>query len=1158
MSRIGASPSLRRGAAAGLLIAAAAAGCGLFVSGGGVDTGGGGFTYFRSLDIEQGDVEIRAARATRDGGAILVGALRREIPVYSAGGSTSTYAVQQSLAVIRADATGNRVWSREINAPSQDYFFRGLRAAVQTADGGWLLAGDSVAGRSALAKLDANLAFVWQRSYPGELERRIRTLVATPDNGAVLAGSLTRATGASSGNTWLWLAKVDAQGRLEHENTVLEDISGATRVHAYADTFYAVAGYEVVEVDQTLATVITRAGLRDSAGRFSLGLDVRRYERSALSGGPGFFALPEIVEAQAIERVTGDLLWQETSPEGAGYAYKGLAADSGNPDDFLAVTERQSSDENGQFPELLRRFQRTAPDAFAVADQSLPAFTAGQPAPQAYTGMLGAADGSYLLTGYRIGGELWIGRLSADLQQWHWVQTSSARYNYWYGDQDEYDTTLVQTDDDGDGAADDGFLVTIADVALKLDADGQPVFDLAPRRSQDQEQGFAVVEAPDGGFFIAAGTRRPVAGEPGGAGLLRLEADGRLRWRRVLPGVTGANDLVETSDGNLVLLATNYNYIGDAPGGPVLTKLSNEGQILWQVQRPHVTDAGLPLDSLIATTDGGVLALAHGLNRLYKLNAAGAREWTRGVMDGARLEAVVQAADGGYWLAHKRSVRPDPAGDVLAIPVLTRLAADGTTRFSQSYDLALADYEPLRLHTTPENGVVLAATIPQTGTAPARCQDPDRDPCGDLLLLHAGPDGAVRWTRSYGSAGDEQLGGIAGAADNGFLVWGETNGFGYPYYGAALLRTDADGNVASIGIGPDGQPISSCPVSLGARLAQPSRQAVQPQNELVAASFDNGGIALVDSASVQPESFDPIQIRACLAESQAPVVRVALSGPGRVTSDPPGIDCGADCEQAYATFTRVTLTAEPLPDARFEAWGGHCSGTSPAFVIEQLPGDRLCEARFSSATSGQSPQPGFIVYDEYGPGRELAAGDPLVFDASVSRDDGSIVSYQWDFDGDGAYEITRSTPQEVRTYTTPGVYNARLQAIDDTGLSAVFNGFFEVVAAPANDNTFSLVLDPSQLTLPQAGAGSVQVDASRGSFTGDAVQLRVESCPAGAVCSLSSDIVMLSNPQPVTLSVDAGSLAPGAYAVSLFSYGQRGGGNLSSAIRYDTLVVTVN
>lgn len=60
-------------------------------------------------------------------------------------------------------------------------------------------------------------------------------------------------------------------------------------------------------------------------------------------------------------------------------------------------------------------------------------------------------------------------------------------------------------------------------------------------------------------------------------------------------------------------------------------------------------------------------------------------------------------------------------------------------------------------------------------------------------------------------------------------------------------------------------------------------------------------------------------------------VTVSVSGPGTVTSSPPGLDCPGRCT---GTFMRsVTLMARPSAGARFTGWTGACTGTLTTCVV---------------------------------------------------------------------------------------------------------------------------------------------------------------------------------------------------------------------------------
>lgn len=62
------------------------------------------------------------------------------------------------------------------------------------------------------------------------------------------------------------------------------------------------------------------------------------------------------------------------------------------------------------------------------------------------------------------------------------------------------------------------------------------------------------------------------------------------------------------------------------------------------------------------------------------------------------------------------------------------------------------------------------------------------------------------------------------------------------------------------------------------------------------------------------------------------------------------------------------------------------------------------------------------------------AGDSVTFDASGSSDpDGTIETYEWDFDGDNVDDLTTTSPQAEYRYNTGGNYVPSVTVIDDDG-----------------------------------------------------------------------------------------------------------------------------
>jgi hypothetical protein len=96
-------------------------------------------------------------------------------------------------------------------------------------------------------------------------------------------------------------------------------------------------------------------------------------------------------------------------------------------------------------------------------------------------------------------------------------------------------------------------------------------------------------------------------------------------------------------------------------------------------------------------------------------------------------------------------------------------------------------------------------------------------------------------------------------------------------------------------------------------------------------------------------------------------VTKAGSGIGTVTSSPPGIACGGDCQEVYPAGSVVTLTAAPGQYSVFDGWSGGCSGTgacqvtmnaattvSATFTLQTFP---LAVAKNGSGTGAVTSSP---------------------------------------------------------------------------------------------------------------------------------------------------------------------------------------------------------
>ncbi len=116
-------------------------------------------------------------------------------------------------------------------------------------------------------------------------------------------------------------------------------------------------------------------------------------------------------------------------------------------------------------------------------------------------------------------------------------------------------------------------------------------------------------------------------------------------------------------------------------------------------------------------------------------------------------------------------------------------------------------------------------------------------------------------------------------------------------------------------------------------------------------------------------------------------VATAGSGSGTVTSDPAGIDCGADCSEGYEDGTSVALTATPDGSSVFDGWSGDCTGTGSCAVT--MNGPRNVTATFSASSScgegadcdsGTVPPGGSLTTVQGTPGNPVSPADPFALE----------------------------------------------------------------------------------------------------------------------------------------------------------------------------------
>jgi hypothetical protein len=188
------------------------------------------------------------------------------------------------------------------------------------------------------------------------------------------------------------------------------------------------------------------------------------------------------------------------------------------------------------------------------------------------------------------------------------------------GDDGETALAVQQTDDDGDGLADDGYVVAgIIDLGMgvfkmwviKITADGstitwQKIYGDGPRdfatsiqQTDDDGDGFA-----DDGYIVAG-----AIGIPGDFWVLKLFPDGNVDWQKAYGGVNSerrAEAIEMTLDGGFITAGTTQSF---GTGNDVLVlKLTPDGLIDSSCDFVRDTDA-LVVDSGASVEDTDVMGM---------------------------------------------------------------------------------------------------------------------------------------------------------------------------------------------------------------------------------------------------------------------------------------------------------------------------------------------------------------------------------------------------------------------------------------------------------------------------------------------------------------------------------------------------------------------
>ena len=160
---------------------------------------------------------------------------------FIAGTTYSFGAGRMDIYIIKTDADGIEQWSRALGGPQSD----GAKAAQQTSDGGYILAGGTMSAGAGvddiyLVKTDADGNEQWSMTFGGSDYDLAESVTQTSDGGYLVAG-VTRSFGA--GHEDVYLVMTDPDGNeMWHKTFGGSEVDAAYSAQQIADGNYIIAG----------------------------------------------------------------------------------------------------------------------------------------------------------------------------------------------------------------------------------------------------------------------------------------------------------------------------------------------------------------------------------------------------------------------------------------------------------------------------------------------------------------------------------------------------------------------------------------------------------------------------------------------------------------------------------------------------------------------------------------------------------------------------------------------------------------------------------------------------------------------------------------------------------------------------------------------------
>jgi hypothetical protein len=287
---------------------------------------------------------------------------------------------------------------------------------------------------------------------------------------------------------------------------------------------------------------------------------------------------------------------------------------------------------------------------------------------------------------------------------------------------------------------------------------------------------FSVKQIANGGYVVAGTSRSYSVDSLNQIYIIRLSSTGNADWEKTYGSFAGSDEMgahriSQTTDGGFII----GGYEDAFSVGMLYLKTDSSGTISWGKFVSGSTGT-YGVESILQTADGGYIITGNG-GKLIKTDTSGNITWSKSYINGAISFCAQQTSDGGYMLAGETNFFGSGSYDMYLI----KTDSSGSVSWCKTFGGTL--YDNLRsAQQTSDGGYILAGFTNSFGAGST-----------DIYVIKTDSAGNLLWSKTYGSAGDEMSFSVREAPAGGFIIAGQTNGFGAVTYSSYLIKTDANG-----------------------------------------------------------------------------------------------------------------------------------------------------------------------------------------------------------------------------------------------------------------------------------------------------------------------------------------------------------------------------